>query len=340
MSKLSLSPFPDPARPALGWLLVAALVVGAVPAAAEDEILIVMPTRSEVLDDVERASVDREVREVALEMAEELRMDVLTERETRRALRRWARGVRCTDLRCDLDAGIRMGGELLVTSEVKASAGQLLELTVDLYDLEPRGRKGKRRGPHSLGSRTARMRTLRRLLPQAAEDTESLLVAAFLPEAARSGRPPRRHPDRTGGHRDEEADVVAGPPDAPPAPVAPAPPPAPECWKPSDPGCGYTLDGRSPMAPSAFRSLLSQLDDGFDSSRVDLVKAAARHEVFTVGQVVVLLKKLNFDSNREKLVRILAPRVVDPEHAPDVGPAFDFDSNRQAAIKLIYAQPH
>lgn len=104
---------------------------------------------------------------------------------------------------------------------------------------------------------------------------------------------------------------------------APAPPPEPQ--------------GPIAMDPSAFSRLLSSVRSAsFSDGKLAAIQSAARGNHFTIRQVGELLDLMDFDADKVKAVRICAPKVVDPENAFDLGPHFDFDSDRQAALQLFH----
>jgi hypothetical protein len=91
--------------------------------------------------------------------------------------------------------------------------------------------------------------------------------------------------------------------------------------------------GPTPMEPRAFQTFRAQLEaSSFDSGRLGLLETATVHNVFTMAQVAGLLTTFDFDSKRQAAACLLAPRVIDPGNAHEIGATFDFDSSRTEAL--------
>jgi hypothetical protein len=133
-----------------------------------------------------------------------------------------------------------------------------------------------------------------------------------------------------GRSRDAAARYFA--PAAPIAPVAPVPPPPPAVdpyavGQPYPPAQPYAAP--QPMSPAEFRALLESFAAArFADDRVALVRTVAQHSLFTVEQVVHLMKAADFDDTRVKIAVLLYPRVVDLEAWYRVYEAVDFDGSR------------
>ena len=107
-----------------------------------------------------------------------------------------------------------------------------------------------------------------------------------------------------------------------PAPVPPPPPPAAE---------PYPVYDNTPqaMAPREFRRLRQSVAAArFADDRVALVRTAAEHNLFTVAQVVELMKALDFEQSRLDIAEFLYPRVVDVDAWYQVYAALEFDTSR------------
>lgn len=168
-------------------LAIAAAFLLPSAASARDEVVVILPTKSEVLEEREREELTESVRNAVLAMEEDLEMDILTDRETRRALRRWAGSPRCADDACDLEAAAKIGAEIVVLSKVAETRSGLLELELVVMDLRDSAKKrskakDKKNGDskgRSLGSGAAKMRSFKKLKKQAAVGVETLFEQAF-----------------------------------------------------------------------------------------------------------------------------------------------------------------
>lgn len=84
-----------------------------------------------------------------------------------------------------------------------------------------------------------------------------------------------------------------------------------------------------------FRSVQRET---FDSNKYQRMREAVRYRPFTCYHLVRLMKLFNFDSERIKVVEILAPAVIDKQNAHAIGEAFDFGNYRSRAIKILIDQ--
>ncbi len=87
---------------------------------------------------------------------------------------------------------------------------------------------------------------------------------------------------------------------------------------------------KEPMTPEAFARLLKALEDAsFSDEKYAIVKEAASKNYFTSKQVLEVLKRFDFESDRLKVAKLLYPRVVDPENFFVVYEAFTFSSSKE-----------
>lgn len=95
--------------------------------------------------------------------------------------------------------------------------------------------------------------------------------------------------------------------------------------------------GPAPMAQRDFDALRRQVQDSsFDAGRMGLIESAIQHNHFVVDQVTELLRAFDFDSNRAEAACLLGQRVLDPQNATRIAPAFDFDRHRNQALSCIH----
>lgn len=94
--------------------------------------------------------------------------------------------------------------------------------------------------------------------------------------------------------------------------------------------------GPRPMSDRRFDDLLQAMKaEGFPSSKLSVLEAAARDNYFVIAQVKRVVEAFNFPSDRLRAVEIMAPRVVDRRNAYSLYSAFDFDSEREQARAIF-----
>jgi hypothetical protein len=116
----------------------------------------------------------------------------------------------------------------------------------------------------------------------------------------------------------EPAAPAAGP--ASPAPAAaPAPQPA-----------------KQPMSSSRFARLMEQVEDAsFQSERNEVLRVAAERNYFRCKQAGQVLSTISFADEKLSALRILAPRLVDPENHHILLDHFTFDDEKVAARRIL-----
>ena len=73
----------------------------------------------------------------------------------------------------------------------------------------------------------------------------------------------------------------------------------------------------------------------FGRERLDVLQAAAGSRWFTVAQVKGLVESFEFSRERLQAVRILEPRIVDPENTSQLHAAFASASDRAELRRLL-----
>jgi hypothetical protein len=107
------------------------------------------------------------------------------------------------------------------------------------------------------------------------------------------------------------------------APTSPAPP------QPAEPVV-------TPMQRRPFHALLRRLKAArFSKGRLSVVSTAAAHNHFSSRQVKRILKQFRFSSKRVKALRVLAPRIVDPQKSFVIYGAFKFSSAKKKARRIL-----
>jgi len=106
------------------------------------------------------------------------------------------------------------------------------------------------------------------------------------------------------------------------------------------PRCGRDDDARfkPPMAPDDFQRLAAQLRNAYNPNEgVEILRAAAPYNYFTVDQVVTLLKASPFEQARVEMAVLLYPRTSDVQRWFLVYGAFDFPSSKEGLRKRLAA---
>ncbi len=96
----------------------------------------------------------------------------------------------------------------------------------------------------------------------------------------------------------------------------------------------------APMSPAAFEELVRQVEaESFSDDRLEILRTAALNNAFTVAQVARLMDLFDFGDDRVEVVRILYPRVVDPENAHILLSHVEFDDEKEAIRRIISSRP-
>lgn len=75
--------------------------------------------------------------------------------------------------------------------------------------------------------------------------------------------------------------------------------------------------------------------ESFDRDKYALLESAARHTPFTVGQCVQLMRLFSFDRERLRVLRILAPALIDRHRAYQIYDSFSFSGERAEAKRIV-----
>jgi len=90
------------------------------------------------------------------------------------------------------------------------------------------------------------------------------------------------------------------------------------------------------MPESDFENFSTQLDDTtFSSDQLSLIQLVSEHNSFTAEQIKHTIEMISFASDRLNALRILAPKIEDPEKAYIILNAFTFSTNKDKAQQII-----
>ncbi len=91
-----------------------------------------------------------------------------------------------------------------------------------------------------------------------------------------------------------------------------------------------------PMSQEAFNALLSQLEEeGFSDARLEIVISAASTNYFTVEQVCRILDEFSMDEDKLSALKVLWPRVLDPENKFKILQKFVFSDSKERAREIM-----
>jgi len=114
-------------------------------------------------------------------------------------------------------------------------------------------------------------------------------------------------------------------------PPRPTPPPYGEGLYPNTaPNYGYCLSDAS------FSILYNKVKKvSFNNEKYDLIEVASLGGYFSCQQAASLMRMFSFDDERLKVLRIVAPHIVDVQNAGDIYKLFTFDSGKQKAGEIL-----
>ncbi len=92
----------------------------------------------------------------------------------------------------------------------------------------------------------------------------------------------------------------------------------------------------SPMRRRAFHALVRRIKAArFSKGRLSVVSTAAAHNYFTSRQVKRILKHFRFSNKRVRALRVLAPKILDPQNSFVIYGAFKLSSAKKKARRIL-----
>ena len=92
----------------------------------------------------------------------------------------------------------------------------------------------------------------------------------------------------------------------------------------------YCLDDAS------FSKLYNKVKKAsFDDTKFDLLEVASLGCYYSCAQTVRMMKMFSFGDEQLKVLRMMAPRIIDPQNATDIYKVFSFDSEKEKAGEIM-----
>ena len=93
-----------------------------------------------------------------------------------------------------------------------------------------------------------------------------------------------------------------------------------------------------PMDDETFAAYLESIkEEIFSDDKLDYLRQTSRKNYFTCEQLGQILDLFDFSDDKLEAVRILKPRIVDPENAFMLKNKFTFDSDRKKFLDIMYS---
>lgn len=73
----------------------------------------------------------------------------------------------------------------------------------------------------------------------------------------------------------------------------------------------------------------------FDSNRIDLIEVACLGCCFTCSQCARLMREFSFDDTKLKALKVIAPRIIDPQNAVEIYKTLSFSSSKDEAGRIL-----
>ena len=90
------------------------------------------------------------------------------------------------------------------------------------------------------------------------------------------------------------------------------------------------------LSDEAFSILYNRMKNAnFDSDRKSLIEVASLGCYYSCNQCAQILKIYNFDDEKIGILKIMAPRIVDPQNMHTICQQFTFDDAKRQAAKLV-----
>lgn len=92
----------------------------------------------------------------------------------------------------------------------------------------------------------------------------------------------------------------------------------------------------APLDAESFNSLAAAIkQEGFSDGKLRVIQQAAASGYFTIAQVGQVVQLLSFSDDKINAVRILKPRILDPQNASQLQRLFSFSSDKQQVQQLF-----
>lgn len=90
------------------------------------------------------------------------------------------------------------------------------------------------------------------------------------------------------------------------------------------------------LSDDAFSILYNKVKRAsFDDNKFDLIEVASLGCNYSCQQTARIMELFTFSDKRFKILKIMAPRIVDPQNAIDIYKLFTFDSEKQKAGEIM-----
>lgn len=107
----------------------------------------------------------------------------------------------------------------------------------------------------------------------------------------------------------------------------------------------YTVPGMEPMpypnephcmSDDAFSILYNKVRNAsFDNDKKNLIEVASLGCYYLCAQCAQILKIFSFDNEKMNVLKLMAPRIVDPQNAYTISQQFTFDDAKRQAARLV-----
>lgn len=97
-----------------------------------------------------------------------------------------------------------------------------------------------------------------------------------------------------------------------------------------------TETAKSPMSNSDFNRFLNNVEsESFSDDQLRVIRLGSRDSWFSVSQIVRVIEVLSFSDDQLEALRIMYPRVTDPQNSHNIVNAFTFSSDKEDAERIM-----
>ena len=112
-----------------------------------------------------------------------------------------------------------------------------------------------------------------------------------------------------------------------------------EMFPPDIYGHAVEVDTAVPMDDETFAQYLQSIkEQTFSDEKLEYLRITSKKNYFTCQQLGQILDLFDFSDDKLEAVRILKPRIVDPENAFLIRDKFTFDSDKQKFLDIMYSE--